>query len=76
MGQLLSASGLYCRQASLLLLTTFIKRLDRPMSYRDIPPIIPILAAGYLLVVYLLLALARRSVAESHFASRGQGSRE
>ncbi len=46
------------------------------MSYRDVPLIIPILAAGYLLIVYLLLALARRSAAESHFASRGQGSRE
>jgi hypothetical protein len=33
------------------------------MSYRDIPLIIPILAAGYLAVVYLLLGLARRSAA-------------
>jgi hypothetical protein len=48
------------------------------MSYRDIPLIIPILAAGYLFIVYLLLILARRSTAEmSRLASRSsQGSRD
>jgi hypothetical protein len=44
------------------------------MFYRDIPLIIPVLAAGYLLIVYGLLGLARRSAAEVSGSS--QGSRE
>ncbi len=32
------------------------------MTYGNIPLIIPILATGYLLTVYLLLALAERTV--------------
>jgi hypothetical protein len=31
------------------------------MTYIDIPLIIPVLATGYLLMVYLLLKLAQRS---------------
>ena len=31
------------------------------MTYIDIPLIIPVLATGYLLMVYLLLILAQRS---------------
>lgn len=31
------------------------------MIYRDIPLIIPILAAGYVMTIYLLLILAERS---------------
>ncbi|KAM3091673.1 hypothetical protein ACKFKG_24990 [Phormidesmis sp. 146-35] len=43
------------------------------MVYRDIPLIIPVLAAGYLLIVYGLLGLARRNSTE---VSRSSGSRE
>jgi len=31
------------------------------MIYRDIPLIIPILAAGYVMTIYVLLILAQRS---------------
>jgi hypothetical protein len=31
------------------------------MLYGNVPVIIPVLAGGYLLIVYLLLSLARRS---------------
>ncbi|MGV0024682.1 hypothetical protein [Phormidesmis priestleyi] len=41
------------------------------MVYRDIPLIIPILAAGYLLIVYGLLGLARRSSAGVSRSSQG-----
>ena len=34
------------------------------MSYDNMPLIIPILASGYLLTIYLLLALVQRSVKE------------
>jgi hypothetical protein len=33
------------------------------MAYGNVPVIIPALAGGYLLIVYLLLTLARRSAA-------------
>ncbi|MBV8887038.1 MAG: hypothetical protein JO235_24005 [Chroococcidiopsidaceae cyanobacterium CP_BM_RX_35] len=35
------------------------------MNYSDLPLIIPILAAGYLLTIYLLLVLAQRNSQES-----------
>lgn len=36
-----------------------------PMTYMDMPVIIPILATGYLLTIYLLLTLAQRTIKNS-----------
>jgi hypothetical protein len=36
------------------------------MTYHDMPLIIPVLAAGYLLTIYLLLKLAERAQAWRH----------
>ncbi len=43
------------------------------MTYGNIPLIIPILATGYLLTVYLLLALAERTVKDKS-STRGVGT--
>jgi hypothetical protein len=39
------------------------------MTYIDMPVIIPILATGYLLTVYLLLMLAQRTTKSSQYAT-------
>jgi len=39
------------------------------MTYFGMPVIIPILAAGYLLAIYLLLMLAQRMLKSSRYAS-------
>lgn len=39
------------------------------MTYFGMPAIIPILAAGYLLAIYLLLMLAQRMYKSSQYAS-------
>ncbi len=53
---------LYC-----LYVTSYSSTLiaDGTMTYVDMPLIIPILATGYLLTIYLLLVLAQRHVKPS-----------
>lgn len=46
---------------SRLFLVPLLNLLPPVMFYRDIPLIIPILATGYLLAIYLLLVLAQRN---------------
>jgi hypothetical protein len=46
---------------SRLFLVPLLNLLPPAMFYRDIPLIIPILATGYLLAIYLLLVLAQRN---------------
>lgn len=38
-----------------------LQRTGRTMTYHDIPLIIPILATGYLLTIYVLLSFAQRN---------------
>jgi len=37
------------------------------MTYMDMPVIIPVLATGYLLTIYLLLTLAQRTIKNSRY---------
>lgn len=39
------------------------------MAYNDMPVIIPLLATGYLLTIYLLLILAQRTTKNSQYAA-------
>ncbi|MBW4649718.1 MAG: hypothetical protein KME06_13660 [Kastovskya adunca ATA6-11-RM4] len=39
------------------------------MTYGDMPVIIPLLATGYLLTIYLLLMLAQRAIKPSPYSS-------
>lgn len=39
------------------------------MAYNDMPVIIPLLATGYLLTIYLLLILAQRTTKNSRYAA-------
>lgn len=39
------------------------------MTYNDMPVIIPLLATGYLLTIYLLLILAQRTIKSSHYVA-------
>lgn len=39
------------------------------MTYGDMPVIIPLLATGYLLTIYLLLMLAQRAIKPSQYSS-------
>ncbi|HEY9649662.1 MAG TPA: hypothetical protein V6C95_03295, partial [Coleofasciculaceae cyanobacterium] len=39
------------------------------MIYNDMPVIIPLLATGYLLTIYLLLTLAQRTLKSSGYAA-------
>lgn len=40
------------------------------MIYNDMPVIIPLLATGYLLTIYLLLTLAQRTIKSSGYATQ------
>lgn len=41
--------------------------LVHTMNYMDMPVIIPLLATGYLLTIYLLLTLAQRTIKNSRY---------